>query len=112
MRLEDVRAFELFHEGDHADYWWVLVEGVVELVRRVGREDIVVGRMDMPGRWAGGFRAWDEDGVYLATGRGATPGRVLRLGAISLEQLNAVLEPLGQAITDPDSPAAPEDAPA
>ena len=24
----------------------------------------------MPGRWAGGFRAWDEHGVYLATGRG------------------------------------------
>ena len=30
----------------------------------------MVGRMDVPGRWAGGFRAWDEHGVYLATGRG------------------------------------------
>ncbi|MET0839670.1 MAG: ATP-binding protein [Marmoricola sp.] len=113
MRLEDVRAFELFdgltdeqlsdlvgagedvaiepgielfHEGDHADYWWVLVEGVVELVRRVGREDIVVGRMDMPGRWAGGFRAWDDDGVYLATGRGVTPGRLLRVPAQALRE--------------------------
>ena len=27
-----------------------------------------------PGRWAGGFRAWDEHGVYLATGRGVEPG--------------------------------------
>ena len=26
--------------------------------------------MDVPGRWAGGFRAWDDHGVYLATGRG------------------------------------------
>ncbi len=26
------------------------------------REDTVVGRMDAPGRWAGGFRAWDEHG--------------------------------------------------
>ena len=26
--------------------------------------------MDVPGRWAGGFRAWDEHGVYLATARG------------------------------------------
>ena len=113
MRLEDVRAFELFdgltdeqlsdlvgagedvaiepgielfHEGDHADYWWVLVEGVVELLRRVGREDIVVGRMDMPGRWAGGFRAWDDDGVYLATGRGVTPGRLLRVPAQALRE--------------------------
>ena len=53
--------------------------GSLDLVRHVGREDIVVGRMDVPGRWAGGFRAWDEHGIYLATGRGATPGRVLRL---------------------------------
>ena len=30
--------------------------------------------MDVPGRWAGGFRAWDDDGVYLATGRGAVAG--------------------------------------
>ena len=30
--------------------------------------------MDVPGRWAGGFRAWDEHGVYLATGRGVDGG--------------------------------------
>ena len=29
----------------------------------------MLGAMDAPGRWAGGFRAWDEHGVYLATGR-------------------------------------------
>jgi L-threonylcarbamoyladenylate synthase len=34
-----------------------------------------------------------------------SPGRLLRPGAISLEQLNAVLEPLGHAIDDPDAPA-------
>ena len=46
--------------------------------------------MDVPGRWAGGFRAWDEDGVYLATGRGATGGRVLRVPAEVLrEGINA-----------------------
>ena len=31
--------------------------------------------MDAPGRWAGGFRAWDEHGVYLATGRATGAGR-------------------------------------
>ena len=41
----------------------------------------MVGRMDVPGRWAGGFRAWDEHGVYLATGRGVPTGRVLRVPA-------------------------------
>jgi len=75
---------ELFLEGDHADSWWVLVDGVVELVRHVGREDTLVGTMDVPGRWAGGFRAWDQDGVYLATGRGKVAGRVLRVPAEEL----------------------------
>ena len=80
---------ELFREGEHADYWWVLLDGAVDLVRHVGREDTLVGRMDVPGRWAGGFRAFDEHGVYLATGRGATDGRVLRVPAEVLrERLN------------------------
>ena len=48
------------------------------LVRHVGREETVLGAMDVPGRWAGGFRAWDEHGVYLATGRGAAAGPGLR----------------------------------
>src|SRR4051794_25801635 len=65
---------ELFHEGAPADVWWVLLDGVIALSRRVGREDVVVARMDEPGRWAGGFRAWDEHGGYLATGRGVVAG--------------------------------------
>jgi signal transduction histidine kinase len=77
---------ELFHEGEHADFWWVLVDGALDLIRHVGREDTVVGRMDQPGRWAGGFRAWDEGGVYLATGRGVIDGRVLRVPAETLRE--------------------------
>ena len=72
---------ELFREGEHADFWWVLLDGAIDLVRRIDREDTVVARMDVPGRWAGGFRAWDEQGVYLATGRGVIAGRVLRVPA-------------------------------
>jgi signal transduction histidine kinase len=75
---------ELFHQGDHADYWWVLVDGALDLMRYVGREQVVVGKMDVPGRWAGGFRGWDEHGVYLATGRGTKPGRALRVPAPAL----------------------------
>src|SRR5260370_35023185 len=65
----------LFGEGEHADFWWVLLDGAIDLLRHVGREDTVVGTMDVPGRWAGGFRAWDEHGGYLATGRGRIQGR-------------------------------------
>lgn len=82
-----VPGVELFREGDHADFWWVLVDGAIELVRHVGAEDVVVGRMANPGQWAGGFRAWDEQGVYLATARGVEPGRMFRLPARSLRAL-------------------------
>ena len=80
----------MFHEGEHADFWWVLLDGVVDLIRHAGGEETVVARMDVPGRWAGGFRAWDDQGVYLATGRAATTGRVLRIPADVLrERMNA-----------------------
>ena len=82
VRIEP--GVELFREGEHADYWWVLLDGAIDLIRHIGPEDTVVGRMDVPGRWAGGFRAWDEHGVYLATGRVAVTGRVLRLPATEL----------------------------
>jgi signal transduction histidine kinase len=86
---------ELFREGEHADYWWVLVEGSIELTRHIGQERTLVGRM-MPGRWAGGFRAWDEHGVYLATGVGATRGRVLRVPAEVLRDRFSAWFPFGR----------------
>ena len=93
VRIEP--GVELFREGEHADHWWLLVDGAIDLVRRVGREDAVVARMDLPGRWAGGFRAWDEHGVYLATGRGASPGRVLRVPAQVLRERSNAWFPFG-----------------
>jgi signal transduction histidine kinase len=86
---------ELFREGEPADFWWVLVSGAIDLVRHVGREDTVVARMDVPGRWAGGFRAWDEQGVYLATGRGAAPGLVLRVPSQVLRARSDAWFPFG-----------------
>jgi signal transduction histidine kinase len=93
VRIEP--GVELFREGEHADFWWLLVDGAIDLVRRVGREDTVVARMDVPGRWAGGFRAWDEHGVYLATGRGAAAGRVLRVPAEVLRERSDAWFPFG-----------------
>jgi signal transduction histidine kinase len=93
IAASDEVSFELgevlWHEGEHADFWWVLVEGTVDLLRMVGRESTVVGRFDAPGRWAGGFRAWDEHGVYLATGRASSRGRMLRVPALALHDLLA-----------------------
>ena len=91
---------ELFLEGEHADYWWVLLDGAIDLIRHIGREDTVVGRMDVPGRWAGGFRAWDEHGVYLATGRVAVTGRVLRLPATELRTRINTWFPFGRHLIE------------
>jgi signal transduction histidine kinase len=88
-------GLELFREGEHADYWWVLLDGGIDLVRRIGHEETVVAKMDVPGRWAGGFRAWDDQGVYLATGRATTAGRVLRVPAEVLRQRMQSWFPLG-----------------
>jgi signal transduction histidine kinase len=90
---------ELFREGEHSDYWWVLLEGSIELTRHIGQERTLVGRM-MPGLWAGGFRAWDEHGVYLATGVGATHGRVLRVPADVLRDRFSAWFPFGRHLIE------------
>jgi signal transduction histidine kinase len=79
---------ELFHEGAPADFWWVLLEGRVHLVRQAGREEaVVMMTMDRPGVWAGGFHAWDDASSYLATARGAGPGRMLRVPSKAFGEL-------------------------
>ena len=85
----------LFQENHPAENWWVLLDGTVDLVRHVGHEETRLGAMDVPGRWAGGFRAWDEHGAYLATGRAATAGRMLRIPADALRTLWTSRFPLG-----------------
>jgi signal transduction histidine kinase len=84
--IEIEPGLQVFTEGEPADHWWVLVDGAVDLFRTVGREEARVGQM-LPGRWAGGFRAWDDDGVYLATGRGVDFGRLLSVPAGDLRDL-------------------------
>ena len=90
----------LFHEGRPADSWWVLLEGTVALVRQVGTEESVLGYMTEPGQWAGGFAAWDEFGVYFATGRAENPGRVLCLAAPELRRLSEQWFPFGLHFID------------
>ncbi len=69
----------IFDEGRPADDWWVLLEGRIDLVRRIGHDEAVMATMAEPGQWAGGFRAWDEHGVYMGSARVAAPSRVFRL---------------------------------
>ncbi|MDP9234419.1 MAG: ATP-binding protein [Actinomycetota bacterium] len=85
----------LFREGDSADFWWVLLEGRIELVRRSGHEESVQGAMDQPGVWSGGFRAWTESAGYLATGRADGSGRIFQVPAEALGKLVREWFPFG-----------------
>ena len=92
---------ELFHEGEPADSWWVLLDGRVDLVRRAGREEpVVLMTMDRPGVWAGGFRAWNDASNVLATGRGASSGRMLRVPSVALGELARAWFPFGVHIIE------------
>jgi signal transduction histidine kinase len=71
----------LFDEGRPADHWWLLLDGSIDLVRRIGHSETVLATMQVRGQWAGGFRAWDEHGVYMGSGRATRDGRVFRITA-------------------------------
>jgi signal transduction histidine kinase len=90
----------LFREGEHADFWWVLIEGSLDLYRHVGREHLLVAKMEVPGQWAGGFRAWDEQGVYLATGLVVSAGWVLQVPADVLRALTSAWFPFAGHLID------------
>ena len=84
-----------FREGKPADFWWVLLDGSLSLVRRVGHQETELGVMSNPGQWAGGFQAWDAHGVYMATAKGVVPGRLLRVPAEALGEVAREWFPFG-----------------
>ena len=86
---------EVWKQGAPADCWWVLLDGRIDLARTVGQEETLLGAMDAPGRWAGGFRAWDDKGVYLVTGRASAPGRLFRVPAAALKDWTSAWNPFG-----------------
>ena len=85
----------LFEEGRPADFLWVFIEGRVQLFRRVEHEETMLFAMERPGQWAGGFRAWHGEASYLATARGAEPGRMYKLAAPTLSTLAHEWFPFG-----------------
>ena len=74
----------MFDEGRPAEHWWVMLGGRIDVVRRVGNEEVVMVTIQNPGQWAGGFRAWDDNGVYLGSARVMDASRVFRLSADEL----------------------------
>jgi signal transduction histidine kinase len=86
---------ELWIQNTPAECWWVLLEGRVDLVRTVAQEETLLGAMDQPGKWAGGLRAWDEQAVYIVTGRASAPGRAFRVSSADLKNWTSAWNPFG-----------------
>ena len=89
----------LFREGQPASQLFILLEGQIELTRRIGDETIVLTTMTEPGQWAGGLSAWgapDEHAVYRATGRVVSPGRVFVLASEELGRLVGKWQPFSK----------------
>ena len=88
---------ELFVEGRLADLLWILLEGKIELSRRIANRTIVLMTMATPGQWAGGLAAWgDGDGVYRASGRAVSSGRCLAVPADALGSLVRAWSPFAK----------------
>ena len=90
---------ELFHEGEPADYLWILLEGQVQLVRGSVNEMVVLATMSTPGQWAGGLRAWSDassSAGYRATGMALTDGRTFNVPSDELGRLVGEWFPFGK----------------
>ena len=55
--IEVIETGAVFAEGDPAEYLYVLIEGTVVTSRRVGGDDLEVGRTSQRGVYCGAFMA-------------------------------------------------------
>jgi signal transduction histidine kinase len=89
----------LFEEGRPANLLWVLLEGEVELSRRIGHEKMVLTTMTVPGQWAGGLAAWgdpDDPAGYRASGTAVSAGRFFTVSARDLARLVEAWSPFSK----------------
>lgn len=89
----------LFQEGRAAEQLWILLEGQIELSRRIGNQTIVMATMTTPGQWAGGLTAWGESDTaagYRATGTAIGRGRVFVVPSVDLARLVGTWSPFSK----------------
>jgi CRP-like cAMP-binding protein len=80
----------VYEEGDPATCFFVLLEGSLALMRRVGADDVEISRTDNPGVYAGAWSAYLGDRVpqtYQQSLRTLTPSRFFVLDASDFAKL-------------------------
>jgi signal transduction histidine kinase len=88
--VELIPAGPVYAEGAPADCFYVLLEGAVVMSRRVGPDDIEVGRTSDRGVYSGAWLAYMGDRVpqvYNASMRAAEPSRFFVLAASTFAEL-------------------------
>jgi signal transduction histidine kinase len=88
--VELIPAGPIYAEGAPADCFYVLLEGTVVMSRRVGPDDVEVGRTSARGVYSGAWLAYMGDRVpqvYNASMRAAEPSRFFVLSASTFAEL-------------------------
>ena len=89
-RIELREPGYVFREGEPATCLFILLEGNVATLRKVGGDDVEVGRTDQRGVYAGAWSAYLGERVpqtYLQTMRAITPARFFVLSASDFSEL-------------------------
>jgi signal transduction histidine kinase len=87
---ELIPAGPVYAEGEAATCFYVLLEGTVVMSRRVGADDVEVGRTSQRGSYAGAWQAYMGDRVpqtYNSSMRVTEPSRFFVLDASAFAQL-------------------------
>jgi CRP-like cAMP-binding protein len=88
--VELIPAGPVYAEGSPADCFYVLLEGTVVMSRRVGPDDVEVGRTSDRGVYSGAWLAYMGDRVpqvYNASMRAVEPSRFFVLSASAFAEL-------------------------
>jgi signal transduction histidine kinase len=88
--VEEFPPGPVYAEGETATCFYVLLDGEVVLSRRVGADDVEVGRTSARGSYAGAFQAYFGDKVpqtYNSSLRVAAPSRFFVLDADAFAEL-------------------------
>jgi signal transduction histidine kinase len=88
--VEQFEAGQIFAEGEPAERFYVLLDGVMVLSHRVGADDVEMVRTSQRGNYAGAFRAFLGDQVpqlYTGSLRLPEPSRLFVLSAAKYTQM-------------------------
>jgi signal transduction histidine kinase len=88
--VELIPAGPVYAEGDEATCFYVLLEGTVVMSRRIGADDVEVGRTSQRGSYAGAWFAYMGDRVpqvYNSSMRVTEPSRFFVIDASAFSEL-------------------------